>query len=663
KKHKTEPTNVLLSDTEQGVGIIEYANKNSTSFYGILKERFTDFIVNEVDYNNKVVHLTDQSVPEQYKSQRTNIKEMSDEEKKVHVEKGFEKLTEAGLDAEFVQSIRDFISKREETESQLITQDSATELPSLVLPSEKDKARRSAIHKAINEHFAHLVISDTAEVNNERHIRLRYLFKNRLLDQSIAQRAPSSAVKFDPRNQNKSWPKDRPDYLHFVLHKENIETVNAISAISDALRVNMKIFSWAGTKDKRAVTVQNVTGYRINAERIEHFNHTKSKNFGTGNIQLGNFSYVDKPLTLGALNGNRFTIVLRDLCLVNNDGQLDRQTQVKPEQLDQIIKQSIQGVNTNGFINYFGMQRFGTNPTTPTSTLGKYLLNQQYEQIATSMLTTRKQENDPVAKAVDIFFKTGNAKEALAKLPKFAAVEKKILSGYKDSNKNHSAAVGALPKSLLSMFVHAYQSYVWNHAVSERIKKYGLVPVAGDLVYAERNARDVNVLEQDQHEEASTVEQPLTQYPTVKILQKDELENFTIFDVVMPMPGSDIEYPEHEINKSYYEKFMKEKDDITPSHFTKCTDYYAYGAYRTIMKRPIDIKYHLKRYADNKKQLVDTDIDKIRGKSCEASLEEQDANGNLVALVIEFTLETSTYATMFLRELLKVPSTVLTANH
>lgn len=43
-----------------------------------------------------------------------------------------------------------------------------------------------------------------------------------------------------------------------------------------------------------------------------------------------------------------------------------------------------------------------------------------------------------------------------------------------------------LPRRMLSMYLHAYQSYVWNHVVSERIKRFGCdKPLVGDIVLEE----------------------------------------------------------------------------------------------------------------------------------------------------------------------------------
>lgn len=59
-----------------------------------------------------------------------------------------------------------------------------------------------------------------------------------------------------------------------------------------------------------------------------------------------------------------------------------------------------------------------------------------------------------------------------------------VLQGLKHHGKNNFlAALQRIPHGLKTMFVHSYQSYLWNAATSERCKRFGTgKAVEGDLV-------------------------------------------------------------------------------------------------------------------------------------------------------------------------------------
>jgi tRNA pseudouridine13 synthase len=68
------------------------------------------------------------------------------------------------------------------------------------------------------------------------------------------------------------------------------------------------------------------------------------------------------------LRGNLFSIVLRNI-------QGDQSA----------IDQSLSSLRDNGFINYFGMQRFGTGDI-PTHEVGRAILGKNYEKAAKMIL-------------------------------------------------------------------------------------------------------------------------------------------------------------------------------------------------------------------------------------------------------------------------------------
>ena len=92
---------------------------------------------------------------------------------------------------------------------------------------------------------------------------------------------------------------------------------------------------------------------------------------------------------------------------------------------------------------------------------------------------------------------------------------------------------------LFVRYVHAYQSYVWNHAVSDRLDRYGTRLVVGDLVVRHEATSE------DQTSAASRGRGPLANVEAVHVINQADIdsERFSIYDVVMPTPGHEIQYP------------------------------------------------------------------------------------------------------------------------
>ena len=89
-------------------------------------------------------------------------------------------------------------------------------------------------------------------------------------------------------------------------------------------------------------------------------------------IKCGNFVLADEGLKLGDLNGNRFTLVLRQ---VEGD--------------DLTIEKCVNSLKEKGFINYYGLQRFGTTEVS-THEIGLQLLKNNFKEAVNLILKPRK---------------------------------------------------------------------------------------------------------------------------------------------------------------------------------------------------------------------------------------------------------------------------------
>jgi len=230
------------------------------------------------------------------------------------------------------------------------------------------------------------------------------------------------------------FKKSEGDQLICVLQKRNWDTNLAISEIAKRLFVSRKRIGFAGTKDKKAITTQRISLWKIkNIERLS-----------IKDMKLTPLEYSDKRVELGDLWGNRFTIKVY--------------TKKKLKRMKKIP-------------NFFGLQRFGeTRPL--THLVGREIVRGNFEGAVKTYLTkVFPNESKEAKEARRKLAKDWNYAEALKYFPYGLRFERTLLGHLANNENDYIGALRRLPKFLKIMFVHAYQSYIFNEFLKEVIKK------------------------------------------------------------------------------------------------------------------------------------------------------------------------------------------------
>ena len=97
---------------------------------------------------------------------------------------------------------------------------------------------------------------------------------------------------------------DECEHTRFTLRKERMDTLRAISELSDQLGVPSRNFGFAGLKDFRAVTTQEMTVRGVSSHDLSAVEHP--------HLRIGHARPSARKMWLGQLGGNRFRLVLRD---------------------------------------------------------------------------------------------------------------------------------------------------------------------------------------------------------------------------------------------------------------------------------------------------------------------------------------------------------------
>ena len=543
----------------------------------------------------------------------------------------------------------------------------------VALPTSTDKAHRRALHEWIRARLTGHALADTAEGS----IRIWKL--------QFAAEMPNYG-KFDQgrrggaaRSNHKQRPPPSAKFLRFVIYKENLDTNSALQQIQRRCgggggggrhkkhRGSLRL-GFAGMKDKRGVTAQFVT-MPARSVSIEHLvnviNHPRSNDAqqqqqkaggghtdaaGVAVMRIGNFSYVNDDLRLGRLLGNRFDVVLRNV-LAQPPGDDNQQTK-------QILGQAAKALGTAGFINYFGVQRFGKY--CDTHLVGIALLKQDFAKAVDLILQPKpdERENTRLARQAwqERFAKLDDDKSDENTLRKSKETAEKdcatrILKDFGRFHNNEVAvlkvlqsrpldyrkAINSVTKTMRMMFVHALQSYLFNHAATFRLQTLGDQVIEGDLVLD--GPIDINQ----------------SGIPKVRKVTAEDVaqKKYSLEDVFLPLMGCKTMDPDDETAK-IYTKLLAEHGLTRESFDIKDRDLNCAGDYRKLIVRPTDVDYEVIEYTDPRQPLVQTDLMKLQGIAVQKA--PPDAENPLVAMRVGFTLPPSAYATIALRELMKRPT-------
>lgn len=775
----------MQQEQEKSVGISTFVRPDAPGFSCIVKQRYTDFLVNEILPTGKILHLTELGSDKEKKRKREPDAELA--QKKLKFEENSQNGNAQGSESKPIKQedieIKPDVPIKDEdagikSEPAIKEEPVETKPEALTATANQRKAEaiatiadadRTTLKDVFGEATTTAIIDlyasviafpdrkprDHPTVNSppiaekskrtEAHICVRKIFKSKLetltvQDQdhvsgpgtiiSVKAAPPKAAQNPNSTNRNgeqqrgkQNWAELGGDYLHFTLYKENKDTMEVLYFIASQLKMAMKHFGFAGTKDRRGVTVQRVCAHRVKRERIEGLNKL-ARGFRLG----GPWEYKTTGLELGMLGGNQFMLTLRDVH--TEDEPKDGDIEARLKHVQSSVEAAARNLNESGYLNYYGLQRFGTH-STGTHAIGMQILQGNLEGAVDSILSYdpallehqqsngsesgassgKKVPQDDInrAKAIHAFRKSGTSAEALSYLPgsRFSA-EKALITylGKKDrqTGKNtnatdHQGALSMIQRNLRLMYVHAYQSFVWNTVAGKRWEMHGAKVVEGDLVVVGEKERAEGVAngnnrpaeEVDEHgepivhpsasagyEAAPSVGEVDDPFVRARPLSREEAESgrFSVFDLVLPLPGFDVIYPQNELGK-FLEDFMASEQGggLDPHNMRRAwKDISLSGGYRKMMARPLGagVQVEVKAYSGIDEQMVQTDLEKLEKLTkTEPQDESAPENGpdaglsgkDKLAVILKLQLGSSQYATMALRELTKGGASSFTPNY
>jgi tRNA pseudouridine13 synthase len=244
-------------------------------------------------------------------------------------------------------------------------------------------------------------------------------------------------------------------YLICLLIKKGWDTFFAVRELAYFLGIKTERINFAGIKDAKAITAQHISIGYIDPKRFKMYRIDQKERF----IKVIPVHFSSYKISSNLLFGNHFNIILRS------------QRYNFTNTLKEIRNTHKKLADMNGILNFFGHQRFGTvRPI--THKVGYYILKEKFEEaVFLYLLKTSPYEHPQIRNAREYLKKSRDYKSCLKYFPRNLIYERQMIKYLSKYPKDFCGALSRLPQNLCRFFVEAYQSYLFNLFLSERIRR------------------------------------------------------------------------------------------------------------------------------------------------------------------------------------------------
>lgn len=237
--------------------------------------------------------------------------------------------------------------------------------------------------------------------------------------------------------------------VYATLVKCNLSTIEAVEELSKKLGLRTEDISYAGIKDKDAITAQKISFRNTTLEKVAGIS---SPSFFLKDVHTGK-GIIQK----GSLSKNKFTIFVR----IKRDG-------LEEDTIATLMKK-VEAIERFGFYNFFYLQRFGT-PRLRNFATALLILKGDYEAAVKDILAYQGERELPYFKNVRAkmerqFGQWGEIQKLIEPLPLMFRHEHKLVSHLLVHPEDYKGALQTIPEQI-TLWMYALSSILFNQYIS-----------------------------------------------------------------------------------------------------------------------------------------------------------------------------------------------------